>query len=210
MRAGRVDGLAHLNPYLDDPITEGPADSLLPVVMCGPTPPIPLPQNHWVVSVDDVAGVRQALDHLGARGARAIAMIGGDPRGVSARIRVRTHQEWLGATFDPDLVEPGDYGSESGPVARQVLPERRPDIDAVFCASDRMTAGALETARRRGRRVPQDLRVMGFDDHELAARTDPRCRPSASPSVTSDEPQSAPCWWPWQVAPRPTGCSRPN
>ena len=46
-------------------------------------------------------------------------------------------------------------------------------IDALFCASDRMAIGALETAYRRGRHVPGDLLVMGFDDHQIAAQADP-------------------------------------
>lgn len=173
IRDGHVDGLIHLNPYVDDPITEGLSSSPLPMVLCGPPPPLALPRKHWVVSIDDAGGVRMAMDHLAQRGARTIATIAGDPRGVSAGIRLDAYRGWLGSAYDPDLVEPGDYGFESGRVALERLLERRPDIDAVLCASDRMAAGALETARRLGRRVPDDLLVMGFDDHRLAASTDP-------------------------------------
>jgi len=173
IKAGHVDGLIHLNPFIDDPITAGLADSALPLVLCGPRPPIPLPRRNWLVTMDDVGGVRQALDHLASRGARTIAMIGGDPRGVSAGIRFQAYRDWLGPNFDPDLFEPGDYGTGSGNVAFGRLLDRRPGIDALFCASDRMAIGALETAYRRGRHVPGDLLVMGFDDHQIAAQADP-------------------------------------
>ena len=85
----------------------------------------------------------------------------------------QTYRDWLGPNFDPDLFEPGDYGAGSGNVAFGRLLDRRPGIDAVFCASDRMAIGALETAYRRGRHVPGDLLVMGFDDHQIAAQADP-------------------------------------
>lgn len=173
IRAGHVDGLLHLNPYVDDPITEGLADSQLPVVLCGPRPPLTLPSRHWMVSIDDAGGVRQALDHLAAQGYRTIATIAGDQRGVSARIRLQTYREWMGAAFSPELVAYGDYGTASGAAGMAALLERRPDIDAVFCASDRMALGALDVARRRGLRVPDDLAVVGFDDHEFSSDTDP-------------------------------------
>jgi DNA-binding LacI/PurR family transcriptional regulator len=50
---------------------------------------------------------------------------------------------------------------------------RRPDIDAVFAASDLMAAGALQALREAGRRVPDDVAVVGFDDAPLAATTQP-------------------------------------
>lgn len=171
--AGHVDGLIHLNPYLDDPITEGLAGSPLPIVFCGPRPPLALPGRNWMVTIQDREGVLQALAHLDAQGAETIAMIGGHPRGVSAEVRHDAYREWLGDRYDAELYEPGDYSSESGRDALKRLLDRRPDIDAVFCASDRMARGALEAIRNRGLAVPDDLLVMGFDDQRLAAGTKP-------------------------------------
>ena len=173
IRAGHFDGLIHLNPYLEDPIAEGLKSVSYPIVLCGPRPPFELPERNFKVTIEDADGVRQALDHLAERGGKTIAMIGGQPLGVSAGVRFEAYKKWCGDRFDPDLYEPGDYGIDSGRLAMEALLERRPDIDAVFCASDRMAQGALETAYRRGRRVPDDLLVMGFDDHELAKLTDP-------------------------------------
>jgi DNA-binding LacI/PurR family transcriptional regulator len=53
------------------------------------------------------------------------------------------------------------------------LLERRPDIDAVFAANDLMAAGALQVLRERGREVPGDVAVVGFDDAPMAQFTDP-------------------------------------
>ncbi len=55
----------------------------------------------------------------------------------------------------------------------RLLLERAPDLDAVFAASDLMAVGALAELRRRGRRVPGDVAVVGFEDSVLARHTDP-------------------------------------
>ena len=51
--------------------------------------------------------------------------------------------------------------------------DRRPDLDAVFVASDLMAMGVLRGLRRAGRRVPDDVAVIGFDDSPAARHTDP-------------------------------------
>ena len=55
----------------------------------------------------------------------------------------------------------------------RLLLERRPGLDAVFAASDVMAAGALQVLRRAGRRVPDDVAVVGFDGSIVAQHTDP-------------------------------------
>jgi DNA-binding LacI/PurR family transcriptional regulator len=54
------------------------------------------------------------------------------------------------------------------------LLDQRPGLDAVFIASDVMASGALWALQRAGRRVPEDVAVIGFDDLALAAHTRPR------------------------------------
>jgi DNA-binding LacI/PurR family transcriptional regulator len=70
-------------------------------------------------------------------------------------------------------VEVGDFGEESGAAATRRLLDRAPDLDAVFAASDLMAAGALRALKAAGRRVPEDVAVIGFDDIADAAFTDP-------------------------------------
>jgi DNA-binding LacI/PurR family transcriptional regulator len=73
-----------------------------------------------------------------------------------------------------DLVAVGDFSAASGERAAQQLLERRPDLDAIFAASDLMAVGALQALQRAGRRVPDDVAVVGFDDSVVATTTLPQ------------------------------------
>ena len=70
-------------------------------------------------------------------------------------------------------VEHGDFGYDTGLVAARRLLDRRPDLTAVFAASDEMAAAALAVADEQGRRVPDDLSVIGFDAIPLVRMTRP-------------------------------------
>ena len=71
------------------------------------------------------------------------------------------------------LIAQGDFFEESGYREMTRLLARRPDLDAVFAASDLMAAGAIRALRDRGRRVPADVAVVGFDDAPIASHTLP-------------------------------------
>jgi DNA-binding LacI/PurR family transcriptional regulator len=70
-----------------------------------------------------------------------------------------------------DLMVDGDFNAPSGVAGAALLVDR--GVDAIFCANDSMARGALETIRARGRRVPEDVALAGFDDLEFAAHLDP-------------------------------------
>ena len=79
-----------------------------------------------------------------------------------------------GGSADPDLV--ADRATSARRAARprwRACSARRPDIDAVFAASDLMAAGAIRRCATPGRRVPDDVAVVGFDDSPIAAMADP-------------------------------------
>jgi DNA-binding LacI/PurR family transcriptional regulator len=72
------------------------------------------------------------------------------------------------------MIAEGDFTPEGGARAMEQLLERSPDLDGVFAASDVMASGALRVLRSRGRRVPDDVAVVGFDDMvSVAEWTDP-------------------------------------
>jgi DNA-binding LacI/PurR family transcriptional regulator len=72
-----------------------------------------------------------------------------------------------------ELVEHGDFSEESGVRALEALLPRRPRLDGIFVANDPMAIGALAALRAAGRRVPEDVAVVGFDDIAGAASTTP-------------------------------------
>jgi DNA-binding LacI/PurR family transcriptional regulator len=72
-----------------------------------------------------------------------------------------------------DLVAYGDFSEASGTAAMRTLLEARPDLDAVFAASDLMAFGALRALAEAGRRVPEDVAVVGFDDAPVARQAVP-------------------------------------
>jgi len=74
---------------------------------------------------------------------------------------------------DPDLEESADFTQDAGAQAMDLLLRRRPTLDAVFAASDLMAVGALQTLEEWGRRVPEDVAVVGYDDDPVAAGTNP-------------------------------------
>jgi len=61
----------------------------------------------------------------------------------------------------------GAVGQEAGKVAMLEMLEDHPAVDAVFCVNDMLAVGALEALREAGRRVPDQVQVMGFDDQPL-------------------------------------------
>ena len=136
-------------------------------------------------TIDDVAGATTAVQHLVNLGHRRIAMIGGDdpalgphPAGEPvARVltvpvlRARGYLgtlERAGLEVRPEWQVDGGFtvrGGESAAAQLLALPERP---TAIVCQSDEMAFGALAALRRAGLRCPEDVSVVGFDDHELA------------------------------------------
>jgi DNA-binding LacI/PurR family transcriptional regulator len=130
--------------------------------------------GHAYVDGDNRGGARQAVQHLLSLGRRRIATVAGPyDQENSAADRLAGYRDVL-LDGSPDLVEKADYSRQGGADAMAALLDRCPDLDAVFVASDFMASGALQTLRERGRRVPEDVAVVGFDDlTSIAETTDP-------------------------------------
>src|SRR5438105_5602566 len=126
------------------------------------------------VDIDNHAGGRSATQHLIVQGRRRIAHIGGPQEGRAARQRLQGFREALwNAGLRSDLVEHGAHDRDSGEFAMARLLATLEDIDAVFAASDAMAAGAMWALQVLGRRVPDDVAVIGFDDSPIAISTQP-------------------------------------
>lgn len=169
--AGRhVDGVILLSQHGSDPLPAALLRTGVPVVSHGR--PVSTAKPPYC-DVDNVGGARSAVQHLLDRGRRRIATITG-PLDMSAGLdRLAGYRELLSGTGRRSLAAIGDFTRESGAAAMSQLLEDDPGLDAVFAASDLMATGALHALRRAGRRVPDDVAVVGFDDIDAARYTDP-------------------------------------
>ncbi|WP_049564453.1 LacI family DNA-binding transcriptional regulator [Nonomuraea sp. SBT364] len=160
LRSQSVDGVVILAPH------ESAADGLrhlppdLPVVAVDAGEDIPVP----VVTVDQRAGAEHATRHLLGLGHETVRHLGGPVNWLDANYRV---DGWQGVLEEHDrpVHEPlrGDWSPRSGyELGRQLAAD--PTVTAVFVGNDQMALGMLRALREAGRRVPEDVSVVGFDD----------------------------------------------
>jgi DNA-binding LacI/PurR family transcriptional regulator len=166
-----VDGVMLTALRGEDPLVRIVDQAGLPTVIGGR----PLRgEPTWFVDVDNQGGARTATDHLIGLGRRHIAAITGPVDTDVSQARYRGYRDALAtAGLVPHATWAGDFTEASGAGAMTALLDTRPDLDAVFVANDNMAAGALRVLRDRGRSVPADVAVVGFDDLETATHTDP-------------------------------------
>ncbi|MEU8215812.1 LacI family DNA-binding transcriptional regulator [Micromonospora taraxaci] len=165
-----VDGVLFASLHGADPLPGTLARLGIPVVVSGrPLGDVPVPY----VDVDHVAGVTAAVRHLIDSGRQRIATIAGPQDMVAGIERLSGYRSTVADAGLPELIAVGDFTRESGSAAMRHLLSEHPDLDGVFAASDLMAHAALRTLREAGRRVPEDVAVIGFDDIETAAYTEP-------------------------------------
>ncbi len=136
------------------------------------------------VLVDNRRGEREAVEHLLRLGHRRIAFIGGPAILPVAGERLAGYRDALGAAgirFDPALVFDGGFRPEGGAAAVEALLRRRVKFTAIVAANDLMATGAMEYLHRRGRRLPGDVAVVGFDDITFASLVEPPLTTVAQP-----------------------------
>ena len=179
--SGHVDGAIVASHHERDQLEAALTRAQLPAVFVGR--PFGDATHHYV-DVDNIAGARMATQRLVARGCRRIATITG-PLDMSAGIdRFRAWRDTLEeAGLEPDVFVEGDFTAVGGAAAAERLLKEHPDIDAIFAASDLMAEGVLRTLSSHGRRVPDDVALVGFDDLGVAQHTTPRLTTVHNPVI---------------------------
>jgi LacI family transcriptional regulator len=139
-------------------------------------PMMPLNERIPAVSAAHAAGADQAMKHLLSIGHTRIAAITG-PRGMKAtEDRRRGYYAALAAAGlmpEPELEVEGNFEISGGVSAAEQLLDLPEPPTAIFSFNDNMAIGAMQTARARGVRIPEDLSIVGFDDLEEAAIVTP-------------------------------------
>ncbi len=139
-------------------------------------PLLPLNERIPAVSAAHTAGADQAMKHLLSLGHTRIAAITGPSVMKATADRRRGYYAALAAAGimpDPELEVEGTFEIGSGISATETLLDLDEPPTAIFAFNDNMAIGAMQTARARGLRVPDDLSIVGFDDLEEAAIVTP-------------------------------------
>ena len=167
---GKVDGLI----VISLPPTEKEFDQILnlgiPVSLMGT-----LNDRCSCVSIDDVKGAEMATQHLIDMGHRDIGiMVGQNAFAYNFEVadqRLTGFKNVLAENdieFNPDWQITADFDSHTSEIAMDEFLRKKKLPTAIFCQSDEMAYGAVTSIRKKGLRVPEDISVMGYDDHEYA------------------------------------------
>lgn len=170
---GHVDGALLISVHGDDPMPRAIQAAEIPIVAMGRPPSGP---HADYVDADNAGGGREAVRHLTATGRRCLATVSG-PLDMSAGVdRLRGYvraTRAVGMRAAAERIAYGDFSEAAGYRGIKQLLEKTPKIDGVFVASDLMGMGALRALRELGRRVPDDVAIVGFDDAPFACYADP-------------------------------------
>jgi DNA-binding LacI/PurR family transcriptional regulator len=171
LHQGHVDGVVLISSHADDPLPGLLARTALPVVFAG-RPVTPAPVTY--VDLDQRTGATLAADRLVGLGRRRVATIAGPQDMPAGQDRLAGFRAAM-AGHGQDRVPwaEGDFTQGGGSECMRRLIKEHPDLDGVFVASDLMALGALSVLFRAGRRVPEDVAVVGFDDSSSALACDP-------------------------------------
>jgi DNA-binding LacI/PurR family transcriptional regulator len=128
------------------------------------------------VSIDDVAAAEIATQHLVDMGHTSIGLIVGQrEHAFNFEVAIQRKKGFLnvlkrnGIKFNPAYEIMADFDNHTSELAMDEFLGRKDLPTAIFCESDEMAFGAIKSIRKRGLRVPEDISVIGFDDHEFSA-----------------------------------------
>lgn len=180
--AGHVDGVVLISLHENDPMPHKLQQAGIPVVLVGR--PLPDDGQTAYVDADNFGGGRLAAKHLIKRGCQRIVTIAGPDDMAASRDRLEGFDLELAAAGrkrPESYAVHGDFSATGGAAAMRHLLEKVPDLDGVFAANDLMAAAATQVLQRAGRRVPEDVAVVGYDDVPVAAVSHPPLTTVAQP-----------------------------
>jgi len=167
---GKVDGLI----VISLPPTEKEFEQILglgiPVALLG------VPDKRCSsVSIDDVKGAEGAAQHLIDMGHRDIAILSGmEERAFNFKVASQRKEGFFNVLkrnnieFNPVHELYSDFDSHTAELAMDEFLRRKKLPTAIFCESDEMAFGVMKSLRKRGMSFPDDISVVGYDDHEFS------------------------------------------
>ena len=171
----RMDGVIHCSGISNDSFLAQFSKYNVPIVLIGRT--FDLYLSDGSVTGDNVKGALQAVQYLIQSGDRRIVYLDGT-EGVSGAIQryegYRQALDGAGIPLDEKLVGFGSFSIEYGFQAINGLLSRGEKFDAVFAGSDLIAIGVVKALQRAGKKVPQEVEVIGFDGIELSEIFEPQ------------------------------------
>lgn len=166
--SGRVDGFILMKTGRGHAYSKLLSDMDAPFIIWGvPDPDV----NCCTVTGDNMSGGMLATEHLIRIGRKKVAILGGPEYDLEGQQRMKGYETALqnaGRPINPNLMVNGDYLLDSGVAGMKQLLEKTPDLDAVFVCGDVMAIGAINVIQSCGKRVPEDIAVVGYDDLAIA------------------------------------------
>ncbi|MDE5415060.1 LacI family DNA-binding transcriptional regulator [Alkalihalobacterium chitinilyticum] len=172
-RERKVDGVILQGMKKDDPYLIEVVESDIPCVLID----IPITgKNVGYVSTNNQLGARRAIEHLVELGHQHIGFINGHEQAYVSEERFKGYKQAIqeaGLELREEWVVNGQFSERTAEFTAKKLLATYPQITALFCASDLMALGAVRAANSLGRKVPDSLSIVGFDDIVLAQYASP-------------------------------------
>ena len=146
------------------------------------TPIVSLERDLTMLGIDSVyfdgfVNAQTAVGHLADCGCRKICHISGPPGLQIAQERIAGYRKCMkdrGLELDEEnMIAYGDYTHGSGYRCMEKLLDKVPDLDGVFCSNDQMAIGALRVLKERGKAVPEEVKLIGYDDVFVSSIVEP-------------------------------------
>jgi LacI family transcriptional regulator len=172
MRGRSIDGIIIATALLDDPIVEKCISDQIPFVLVNRTVGT---ENVNAILVDEEFGVRAALDHLLELGHTRIAHVAGQQHSSTGVERLRAFRDYMKVhDLDPGLVSnTKKYTIAEGFAACEALLRRASKFTAILAGNDLIAMGCIDALNKAGKRVPEDISIVGGNDIPFLSRMVP-------------------------------------
>jgi LacI family transcriptional regulator len=170
LQNGLMDGVIIASASTQNPLVAYLLEMSVPLAMVE-RPGIHEDQVSYV-TIDNARATRDVIEHLIGSGRRRIALVAGTQDNMDGRERLESFREFMSEAGLPnDLIVSGDFQRLTAYEATKTLLDK--DIDAIFACSDMMAQGVYTALQEAGRRIPDDIAVVGFDDLPTAIHLSP-------------------------------------
>lgn len=169
-----VDAVIDISPYRGSELLDTLRELGIPTVLCGQLEGHPYRNVFSTVYSDDVEGAELAARAMYDRKRKSVAAVLGPSDNPAVVDRLAGYRKVLGSRLAPENVVYTGWSASDGFLAMRRILERTAQIDGVLAGSDRIASGVLEALAEHGLNVPQDVSVIGFDDHPIAQHVSPQ------------------------------------